>query len=459
MRERVRAGYRSDASRHHPEVPGVRHAAGAAINERRGWAFLQSGDMKTAEHEFTAALRNDPRFFPATTSLGYVELARKDPKAALAHFDKALERQRDDVSALFGRGEALFALNRESEALAAFESVLAADPAQIQALGSPGATDPGAGAPGVIDRGAGAPGVIEDARRRVAVLRFRVLERDVARARQAARADRLDEAAQAYLTAIAGQPDSPFLYRELAAVERQQGNADAALEHFRKAVTLDPTDARSLVQIGELLESRNDADGAAKAYADAAAIDPGLEIAGRLVPPRDRVAPDALPAEYHAIEQAPQVTRAELAALIGIRLGPLLQESRSTEAALITDVRNTWAQTWIMEVARAGVMEPFANHAFQPRTIVRRSDLAEAAARLLARIGTMQPAAARSWEAAKRRFSDVAPDHLAYSAASTAVAADVMHIGPDESFQPSRPVTGAEAIEAIARLESLAGLK
>jgi len=432
-----------------PPVPPEFVGTAAAINERRGWAFLQSGDMKTAEHEFTAALRNDPRFFPATTSLGYVELARKDPKAALAHFDKALERQRDDVSALFGRGEALFALNRESEALAAFESVLAADPAQIQALGSPGATD----------RGAGAPGVIEDARRRVAVLRFRVLERDVARARQAARADRLDEAAQAYLTAIAGQPDSPFLYRELAAVERQQGNADAALEHFRKAVTLDPTDARSLVQIGELLESRNDADGAAKAYADAAAIDPGLEIAGRLVPPRDRVAPDALPAEYHAIEQAPQVTRAELAALIGIRLGPLLQESRSTEAALITDVRNTWAQTWIMEVARAGVMEPFANHAFQPRTIVRRSDLAEAAARLLARIGTMQPAAARSWEAAKRRFSDVAPDHLAYSAASTAVAADVMHIGPDESFQPSRPVTGAEAIEAIARLESLAGLK
>jgi len=442
-----------------PPVPPEFVGTAAAINERRGWAFLQSGDMKTAEHEFTAALRNDPRFFPATTSLGYVELARKDPKAALAHFDKALERQRDDVSALFGRGEALFALNRESEALAAFESVLAADPAQIQALGSPGATDPGAGAPGVIDRGAGAPGVIEDARRRVAVLRFRVLERDVARARQAARADRLDEAAQAYLTAIAGQPDSPFLYRELAAVERQQGNADAALEHFRKAVTLDPTDARSLVQIGELLESRNDADGAAKAYADAAAIHPGLEIAGRLVPPRDRVAPDALPAEYHAIEQAPQVTRAELAALIGIRLGPLLQESRSTEAALITDVRNTWAQTWIMEVARAGVMEPFANHAFQPRTIVRRSDLAEAAARLLARIGTMQPAAARSWEAAKRRFSDVAPDHLAYSAASTAVAADVMHIGPDESFQPSRPVTGAEAIEAIARLESLAGLK
>jgi tetratricopeptide (TPR) repeat protein len=442
-----------------PAVPTEFAGTAAAINQRRGWAFLQSGDVKTAEHEFTAALRNDPRFFPAETSLGYVELGRKDPKAALAHFDKALDRQRDDVSALFGRGEALIALNRESDALAAFESMLAAEPAPIQAVGSPGAAEPGAGAREVTDRGTGAPGVMELAQRRVAVLRFRVLEGDVARARQAARAGRLDEAAKAYQTAISTQPDSPFLYRELAGVERQQGNADAALEHFRKAAALDPTDARSLVQIGELLESRNDAEGAAKAYADAAAIDPGLGIAGRLDRASNPVVADALPAEYRAIEQSPQVTRAELAALIGIRLGPLLQESGNSEAALITDVRNTWAQTWIIEVARAGVMEPFPNHAFQPRTIVRRSDLAEAAARLLTRIGTRQPGAARSWESAKRRFSDLAPDHLAYSAASKAVAANVMHTGPDESFQPSRPVTGAEAVEAIARLESLAGLK
>ena len=140
-----------------PAVPTEFAGTAAAINERRGWAFLQSGDVKTAEHEFTAALRNDPRFFPAETSLGYVELGRKDPKAALAHFDKALDRQRDDVSALFGRGEALVALNRESDALAAFESVLAAEPAQIQALASPGATEPGVGAREVTDQGAGPP--------------------------------------------------------------------------------------------------------------------------------------------------------------------------------------------------------------------------------------------------------------------------------------------------------------
>jgi hypothetical protein len=48
---------------------------------------------------------------------------------------------------------------------------------------------------------------------------------------------------------------------------------------------------------------------------------------------------------------------------------------------------------------------------------------------------------------------------IAYSAASAAVAAGVMKPGPDNSFQPSRPISGAEAVEAIAKVESLAGVK
>src|SRR2546428_10211000 len=43
-------------------------------------------------------------------------------------------------------------------------------------------------------------------------------------------------------------------YREIAALERQTGNTDAALADFRKAVALDPSDAKSLAQIGEILD-------------------------------------------------------------------------------------------------------------------------------------------------------------------------------------------------------------
>jgi hypothetical protein len=34
-----------------------------------------------------------------------------------------------------------------------------------------------------------------------------------------------------------------------------------------------------------------------------------------------------------------------------------------------------------------------------------------------------------------------------------------MKTGADNGFQPSRTVTGAEAIDAIARIEALAGLR
>jgi tetratricopeptide (TPR) repeat protein len=415
-----------------PAVPPSMADSPAADSASRGWAFLQSGDLRTAEREFAAALRAQPAFYPAETSLGYLELARKDAKAALPHFDRALElnaQQHNDVAAFLGRGQALLALNREADALGAFEAALAADPSQTELA------------------------------RRVEVLKFRSVQQGISRAREAARGGRLDEAAQGYLAAIASSPDSAFLYRELAGVEKQTGDADAALEHFRKAAALDPGDAKTLSQIGEILDARGDFEGAAKAYEDAAAIEPSAELDRRLEAVRGKSALARLPAEYRAIDEAAQITRADLAALIGIRLSALLSSGRRSDAALITDVRGNWAATWIMAVARAGVMEPFANHAFQPRTVVRRTDLAQAVARLLARIAAQNPARAKAWDAARLKFADLSPNHLAYPAASAAVASGVLKMAGDNNFQPSRVVSGAEAIEAIGRIAAIAGLR
>jgi hypothetical protein len=227
---------------------------------------------------------------------------------------------------------------------------------------------------------------------------------------------------------------------------------------FRKALTLDPGDARSLEQIGEILEAGNDLEGAERAYADALALESNPAIEKKLEAVRDRIAFARLPAEYRAIDEAPQITRGDLAALIGIRLAPLLQRGRQRDGVLITDARTHWASNWIMNVARAGIMEPFANHTFQPRSIVKRTDLAQAAARLLGRIAAEHEAQVKAWESARLKFSDLSPGHLAYPAASIAVAAGVMKTVSDNSFQPARTVTGAEAIEAIGRLELMAGL-
>src|SRR5207245_8913342 len=127
----------------------------------------------------------------------------------------------------------------------------------------------------------------------------------------AGRGGRLDEAVAGYTRAIAASPDSAFLYRELAAVERQKGDGTRALEHFRKAVALDAADATSLVQIGEILDERGDLAAAEKSYADAQAVEPSDAVAAKIDAVRARAELARMPEEYRALEQAAQVTRAE----------------------------------------------------------------------------------------------------------------------------------------------------
>ena len=74
---------------------------------------------------------------------------------------------------------------------------------------------------------------------------------------------------------------------------------------------------------------------------------------------RDKAALAALPAEYQGIEASPTVTRAQLAALIGVRLDALLKRRAARDAVVITDMRGNWAAPWILAVARAGVMEVY----------------------------------------------------------------------------------------------------
>jgi tetratricopeptide (TPR) repeat protein len=408
-----------------PAIPAALAASPAVAHHDLAWRFLQSGDLKNADRELGAATQATPAFYPAEATSGWVAMARKEPQAALMHFDRALQHQADYVSALVGRGQALIALERDRDAAASFEAALTADPQ------------------------------LPDLRRQIDVLKFRAAEREIAAARQAARANRFDEARQAYQLAITNSPDSAFLYRELAALERQAQDDAAALDHFRRAFALDPTDASSMAQIGELLEARGDLEAALKSYDDALAIEPGAALSGRRDALRSRIELARMPEEYRAISDAPQITRAQLAALIGIRLGPWLQAMPATDAGVMTDVRGTWAEQWIMAVTRAAVMQPYANHTFQPRTILNRVDVAPIVSRLIVRLAPSEQA--RTWQTARVAFTDLQAGHLAYPAASTAVASGVITKDADGAFQPYQPLTGAEAIAMVDRIQRLAG--
>lgn len=402
--------------------------APADIRERHGvaWQFLQAGDTRAAEREFTAVLKQAPDFYPAEAGLGYIGLARKEAAAAVAHFDKALARNPAYAPALSGKGEALLVLGRTGAALEAFEAAIVADPS-LMLLKS-----------------------------RVDVLKFREVQRHVESARKAADAGKSDEARNGYLAAIAASPSSGFLYRELAAVEFKSGDRRSALVHAEQAVGLDPSDARALMLIAEIREANAEWSKAADAYAAVTVVEPSDATSAKADRMREKAAFELMPAEYRSIDAAPTVTRAQLAALLGVRLEALLRRARASNTAVMTDVRGNWALPWIHAVTRAGVMEAFPNHAFQPGAIVRRADLAQAVSRVLGLIATEKPKIAARWREPRPRFSDVAPSHLSYPAAARAVSAGILAPLEEDSFQLSRPVSGAEALDAVSKLEALA---
>ena len=381
-------------------VPGRSRAPGAAglaARHQVAWQWLQAGDLRAAERNFNATLKEAPAFYPSEAGLGYVALAKNDNKAAASHFDRALAANPAYAPALVGRGEALLKLGEREPALRSFEAAVAADP-QLSAL-----------------------------RERIAVLRFRGLQNDVDAARKAADAGRLAEAHALYARTIAASPDSPFLYRELAVVERREGNLAAALEHAQKAAQLNPSEPRNFVTIAEIHEALGDYAKAADAYGAAAAIEPSESIDAKIDELRERAAFAAMPAEYKSIEASPTVTRGPA--------GRAPRRAARRRAPARAPRQRRRADRHARQLGRA--VDP-VGLARRPdggvSRITRSSRTRSCAAGISPRrsparwqlIAAGNPRLAGSWRNARGRFSDLPPGHLSYPRPSVAVESGVM---------------------------------
>jgi tetratricopeptide (TPR) repeat protein len=410
-----------------PAVPEALQGTPEAQRHEFGWRYLQSNETRAASREFAAVLQARPDFYPAHAGEGWAALARREAAAAVRAFDAALGMSAAYVPALVGRGRALLVLERDEEALLAFEAALAADPSMT------------------------------DLQAPVEALRLRRMQDLTDTARRAADDGRFPEARAAYLRALEASPESAFLHRELGLVERRAGDEEAALERFGRASELDRFDDAALVQIGEILEGREDYVGAEAAYRRAAAIEPGPSIDARITRVMERARDARLPAQFGPIASAPQITRGDLAAIIGLRLEPVLR-SAPQQAVVLADAQDHWASDWIAATARTGILPAFQNHRFEPESPVRRMDLADAVRNLVTVIADRNPGL-RTRLAERPQIADVGPAHLSYPAVAAAVATGAMDLTDGRRFEVTRAVSGAEAFETIDRLRALAGLR
>ena len=290
--------------------------------------------MVDADRELQAAAA-EPGFYPGVAGRGYLALAREAYARAVDDFDAALGSEPDYVPALVGRGQALLGLDRSADALASFEAALAVDAS------------------------------LTEVRSRIDVLRFRVLQDEIDVARREAAAGRVDAAREAYERAIVASPDTGFLYRELAEVELTVGDLDAALQQARRATELGAMDGDAFATLARVYEARVDFASAADAFAQAARLTPDTARARALDVAAARARDTFLPDEFRAIGTRASITRGEMAALVGVRL-PELLDTAGPAQVVVTDIQGHWAALWIAGAIRAGVMDEFPNHTFQP---------------------------------------------------------------------------------------------
>jgi len=402
-------------------------SAVVAARVERGWQYLQANNLRAAAREVRDAVSGAPQSVAAQTAQGYVALANRQHETALRAFDASLGRRAGFVPALVGRAYALLALDRDADALPAFERALAADRS------------------------------LAEVRRQVEVLRFQRVQTAIDAARAAKAGKRVDEARLRYTQAIEASPDSAFLYRERAALEREQGQDDAALADLRRAATLDPSDVDGLAALAGVLAARGELRDALRVYRQAFALDPSEALRAEIARLTVRTRDAGLPDEFRSIGSRAQLSRSDLAALLGVRFESLLT-TVPTVQLVMTDLRNDWTRPLIATVAGAGVMEPYANHTFQPTAPALRADLAAAVWRLLALAAPARPAV-REYLAERPRIADVTQRHPLYPAAAASVAAGVLPLLDGDRFNASRGLSGAEVTAAVGRLQTLLAIE
>jgi tetratricopeptide (TPR) repeat protein len=382
----------------------------------KAWLAVRAGDAPRAERELQRMLRDRPGLMAAETALAYARLRGGRLDEAQRLFEGVLARREDYVPALVGAASTARRAGRGEQALDLLRRAETAAP-QDAAI-----------------------------RRRLADVRLQLTEQRLAQGREALAAGDRAGAERIYREALEDAPEVAGLRLELADLLSSQGDRAGAI-----AVLEADTggDRQVLGRLAELQAAGQDLDRALETYRRILARDPRDEEAlRRSAEVRDQIELLRMPEEYRRIASAPTITRADLAALLAVKVTALSRVPAGTPPVAI-DISGSWARDHILKALSYDAMTVYPNHTFQPGATVRRGDVARAVQRVLDLLGhPAGPAPA---------LTDMSRGNLNYYPAARAVAAGLMDLTPAGAFEAWRPVSGAEATHILDGLLRLVG--
>jgi tetratricopeptide (TPR) repeat protein len=380
------------------------------------WGALLAGRTAAAEKEFRKLLARRPGLHAAETALGYALLRLGRLEEAAGRFQSVLARRAVDFPALMGAASVAARRGELDQALALYKRAQAVSPRNLTAG------------------------------RRLGEVKLQLTEQRVAAGRAALLAGDRARAIAEYRRALSAAPELASLRVELADLLLEAGDAQGAVS----ALAEEPgQDRQALARLGDVLVQIKDYARALETYRRMLARDPGdAEAQARAAEVRRTLELLQMPQEYRRIATAARVTRADLAALVSVKVTALARAAPA-QAQVVTDISGSWARDHILRVVSLDILDVYPNHTFQPGSTVRRGELARAVGRVLDLLNwPVQPAPA---------LTDMSASNLFHAGATRAVAAGLMDVTPQGAFEPWRPVSGKDAVDVIEALARLVG--
>lgn len=276
-------------------------------------ALGKHADLELVQQRITEALALEAQqsvadFVLGKTLTGDLNLLRSRISLAEAAYQEALEKNPRSAAALCGLGETLYRAGRYSESLARFEAGLQADPDDVMV--AVGAAKAQLALERVREAGAllarlrqanpknyavnywyakaeEAAGNREEAEKGFAVAIDVggtdpiVVDAYVSMALLKNQQGRREEAQKVLATAQEKLPRMPKIHEAIGQLALSEGRYEAAVEQFKLALSLDPSDLGTKFRLGVALRKNRDFEAAAKVFDEVAAVDrdyPGLAL-------------------------------------------------------------------------------------------------------------------------------------------------------------------------------------
>jgi Tfp pilus assembly protein PilF len=360
------------------------------------------------------------------TGLAYVDLFSADLAAAEARFKSSIAATPGMVPSHVGLAQIYESRRERDKVFDEYREILRLDPANRWA----------------------AP--------RFEALRGELVKDSAAAARTALASGNRETAKREFLKFLSYSPDSMDAHLELARIYRQEKNKTEALLHFKAAMESGTQDKAVLREYAEFLAESGELGQSLDVLEKLAVEAPKDASVGKRVEElRAKLGVYEIPSQYDAIPALEAIAREDLAALIGVKFEKdLVATGGRTE--ILVDIATSWAQRFIVPVASLGIVRASVNHTFQPRRIINRAELADAAIRLIVALQDRGAQFVPLVEERRIQIADVASDNPYYPSISKVLAFQVMALTPDRKFEPERTVSGEEAIRVLDIIERLA---